>query len=196
MKPNFVDIPCDPVTRRGDHFLFVGRLSLEKGVDTLIRAQSQHRSRVRFAGDGPLSDRIGEAAADEPSIQLLGRLSGEQIRAEMRNARALIFPSEWYEGFPVTLAEAYANGLPVIASRLGAMVELVEDGVTGLLFTPSDADDLAQKVRWATGHSAEMRRMGENARREYEAKYTPERNYELLMDIYRHAIDRLRWGRA
>ncbi|HEB72214.1 MAG TPA: glycosyltransferase, partial [Nitrospirae bacterium] len=91
--------------------------------------------------------------------------------------------------FPMVLVEAFAYGLPVVASKLGGMAEIVEDGVTGLHFTPGDPDDLAEKVRWMIGHPDERKRMGENARRIYEEKYTPERNYEMMRNIYKQAID-------
>jgi glycosyltransferase involved in cell wall biosynthesis len=104
------------------------------------------------------------------------------------SARFLVFPSQCYEAFPVTIAEAYSCGLPVIAPRLGAMAEIVEDGRTGLHFSPGDPEDLAAKVEWAWTHAAEMEEMGRAARAEYEAKYTPERNYKILMDIYEQAI--------
>ena len=108
--------------------------------------------------------------------------------AEMADAAFLVMPSEWYETFGLTIVEAFSQTLPVIASRLGAMAEIVEDGVTGLHFTPGDAADLAAKVRWANEHPEEMRQMGANARRVYEAKYTPERNYPQMMEIYETAI--------
>jgi glycosyltransferase involved in cell wall biosynthesis len=86
------------------------------------------------------------------------------------------------------VAEAFAYGLPVIASRLGSMAEIVEDGVTGLLFEAGNAAELAAKVRWAVGHPEEMHRMGRNARRVYEEKYTPEVNYRQLMEIYQKVV--------
>ena len=103
-------------------------------------------------------------------------------------ARFLVFPSQWYEGLPLTIVEAFACGVPVIASRLGAMAEIVEDGKTGLHFTPGDPEDLAAKVDWAWAHSREMETIGRAARAEYEATYTAERNYKLLMETYRYAI--------
>ena len=106
----------------------------------------------------------------------------------MQRAAYLVMPSIWYENFPRTLVEAYACGLPVIASRLGAMAELVRDGETGLLFEPGNAADLAQKMQWAEAHPETMRRMGEAARAEYEASYTPETNFNQLMAIYSDAI--------
>ena len=107
----------------------------------------------------------------------------------MRQASFLVMPSEWYEGFALVLAESFCQSLPVIASRLGAMAEIVEDGVTGLHFTPGNSDDLAAKVRWADEHPDEMLRMGENARQVYEEKYSPEANYPQLMAIYEEAIE-------
>ncbi len=107
----------------------------------------------------------------------------------MRRARVVVFPSQWYEGFPLTIAEAFACGVPVVASRLGAMEEIVADGRTGLHFTPGDAADLTTKIVWAWAHERETEEMGREARREYEKKYTAERNYLMLTEIYRRAIE-------
>jgi glycosyltransferase involved in cell wall biosynthesis len=118
----------------------------------------------------------------------LGSLPGPQVRQAMSEAMALILPSIWYENFPRTLVEAMGCGLPVISSRIGALAELVEDGVTGLLFEPGQVADLAAKMRWAMDHPAQMAEMGRSARARYEALYTADRNYEQLMAIYRGAI--------
>jgi len=107
----------------------------------------------------------------------------------MGRAVFLVMPSECYEGFPLVLVEAFAQGLPVIASHLGSMAEIVKDGVIGLHFGPGDAGDLAAKVRWAANHPEEMLRMGKQARRVYEEKYMPEANYHQLMAIYQVAIE-------
>jgi len=132
-----------------------------------------------------------EAHANKASlsdVRFLGQLPREEVIGALKRARCLVFTSEWYENFPVTLAEAFACGVPVICSRLGAMPEIVADGRTGLHFTPGDPEDLAQKVEWAWTHPEQMAEMGKEARREYEAKYTAERNYRMLMEVYRHAI--------
>ena len=100
---------------------------------------------------------------------------------------ALVTPSIWYENFPRTLVEAYGCGLPVIASRIGALAELVEEGVTGLLFKAGDADDLAEKLSWAQDHQGEMAAMGRRARSRFEENFTPEKNYRQLLEIYRIA---------
>jgi len=121
-------------------------------------------------------------------IRLLGEQSAQAVLERMRTASYLVMPSICYEQFPRTLVEAFACGLPVIASRLGPLAELVTDGHTGLLFTPGSASDLAEKLRFAETHPDTMRQMGRNARHEYEAKYTPQRNHEQLMEVYRAAM--------
>jgi glycosyltransferase involved in cell wall biosynthesis len=106
----------------------------------------------------------------------------------MKGARFLMFPSEWYEGFPVTIAESFACGVPVVCSRLGSMQEIVEDGRTGLHFAPGDAADMADKVQWAWSHAEETSSMGLAARAEFEAKYSAARNFGMLTDIYERVI--------
>jgi glycosyltransferase involved in cell wall biosynthesis len=166
----------------------VGRLAPEKGVRTLMAAWQRLGSRIplEIVGDGPLraelEARVGQRGLS--GVAFHGHLTPDHLTPVMKHARFLVLPSECYEGFPMTIAEAFACGVPVIASRLGAMQEIVEDGRTGLHFTPGDADDLAAKVEWAWTHPDEMQVMGRAARAEYEAKYTAERNYQMLMQIY------------
>lgn len=188
VKPNFVvdrQVSETGVPRLGA--LFVGRLSPEKGLSTLLQAWISSDVPLRIVGDGPLLEWARTMAL--PDAEVLGRLGENAIVSEMGRAEFLVMPSEWYEGFPMVLAEAFCQGLPVITSRLGSMAEIVEDGVTGLHFTPGDAVDLAVKVRWAAEHPEEMRQMGLNARRVYEQKYTPETNYRQLIAIYEAAIE-------
>jgi glycosyltransferase involved in cell wall biosynthesis len=105
----------------------------------------------------------------------------------MKKARVLIVPSIYYENFPVVIAEAYAVGLPVIASHLGSMSSLIVDSRTGLLFRRGDSDDLATKLTWLWTHPREWEEMRRAARQEYESKYTGARNHEILMAIYARA---------
>jgi len=198
-KPNFiadplvVEPPASAPRRNG--YLFVGRLSTEKGLDTLLQAwrNDPHLPPLHVAGDGALREDVNELALstnrDTSNVTYLGQLTRPQVLDEFPRATALVFPSTWYEGFPVTIAEAFATGTPVIASNLGAMAEIVTDGYTGLLFTPGDPADLAEKVRWAEAHPTEMASMGRNARAEYEAKYTPDANYQQLIAIYQRALE-------
>jgi glycosyltransferase involved in cell wall biosynthesis len=162
-------------------------------VGTLLAAWERLGSRVplEVVGDGPLRADLEAYARqhDLSNVSFHGRLNQEQTLAAMKRSSFLVFPSEWYETFGRVAAEAFACGVPVIASRLGAMEEIVADGRTGLHFTPGDADDLAAKVEWAWTHPVEMAAMGGAARAEYEAKYTTERNYTMLMNIYKRTLE-------
>jgi glycosyltransferase involved in cell wall biosynthesis len=189
VKPNFVDVkPAlrQPVSNR---FLFVGRLSPEKGLKTLA-ATAELVPDVVFevVGGGPAAAHLARLS----NVELRGFQQPEAVMHAMSWATCLLIPSLCYENFPRTLVEAFALGLPVIASRLGALAELIRDGETGLLFNPGDPADLASKVQWAMANPDAMRCMGEAARREYEAKYTPDVNYRQLMAIYQDAINEVK----
>jgi glycosyltransferase involved in cell wall biosynthesis len=190
LKPNFVD--PDPGEREhpGSGGVFVGRLSHEKGARTMVRAWRAIESppALLVVGDGPERAQLEAEASDQPLVQFAGRQSRADTLSAMKRAQYLLCPSEWYEGLPMTIIEAFACGLPVIASRLGTMEEVVEDGRTGLLFDPGDPAALAAKVRWAETHPEAMAAMGRAARLEYEQKYTAARNLEQLLWIYEAAI--------
>lgn len=191
VKPNFVDGPGPENERQRSRALFVGRLSPEKGTRVLARvAVTRRHAVIDVIGTGPERSSL-EAS---PGIRLLGWQDLEAIYARMREASYLVVPSICYENFPRTVVEAFACDLPVIASRLGAMAEIVREGATGLLFEAGNAEELAQKMAWAENNPAALREMGANARREYEAKYTPETNYRQLMIIYADAIAAARHG--
>jgi glycosyltransferase involved in cell wall biosynthesis len=192
VKPNFVpeqkDVPPLDLSAPRSSALFAARLSQEKGVHLVLQAWEGLDSPLRIMGDGPLAGHVREKATS--AMTLIGWQPINLFVEELRRAEFLLMPSTWYEGFPVTLAFAMANGLPIIASRLGAMAEVVEHGKTGLLFTPSDVADLREKVVWAFDHPQRLREMGANARAAYERKYSPEANYSMLMDIYESALKR------
>jgi glycosyltransferase involved in cell wall biosynthesis len=199
VKPNFV-YP-DPLLAtngngagggKGEYALFAGRLGPKNRVSTVLSAWSRLRNRIplMIVGGGIERDELEQEAAQDKlsTITFRGTLPHDETLAAMSGARFLIFSSEWYETFGLTMVEAFACGVPVICSRVGAMREIVSDGRTGLHFNPGDADDLAAKVEWALSHPERMQEMGREARREYESKYTAEKNYPKLMDIYQHAI--------
>jgi glycosyltransferase involved in cell wall biosynthesis len=195
VKSNFLESEPANGDHSGGYALFVGRLTDEKGVPNLLHAWSRLSDiELVIAGQGPMRAQVEEYVQKRSrrNVQYAGPLARDEVIRLMKAASFLVFPSQWYEGFPMTIVEAYACGTPVIASRLGAMQEIVHDGRSGLHFTPGDADDLAKKVQWAWAHPYEMREMGQNALAEFEAKYTAERNYEMLMDIYRQAIQEAR----
>lgn len=188
VKPNFVAAP-PPAPRAADdrpHGLYVGRLSPEKGVDVLVKAWRDMPLPLHIAGDGPLRASLAASAAG--NVEFLGGLPRERITAEMATASFLVVPSTWYEMFPMVIVEAFAMGLPVIASRIGSLGEIITHGETGLQFAPGDAGELAQQVAWAITHPAALRRMGATARATYERLYSPAANYQALVAIYRDAI--------
>ncbi len=191
VKPHFVSPDPGPAKGLQDYALFVGRLAAEKGVETLLKAWERLKSvPLKMRGEGPLQDRVRERARDSGyRVELVPRLAKKELLVLLQEARFLIWPSEgYYETFGLVAVEAFACGIPVIASRTGVMAEIVQDGVTGLHFAPGDPQDLAAKIEWAWWHPETMSEMGRAARAEYEAKYQPSKNYEMLMDIYHRAI--------
>jgi glycosyltransferase involved in cell wall biosynthesis len=190
VKPNFIQDPFDGdtfVAKEGGYSLFVGRLSEEKGVDILFESWANITGKLKVIGDGPLKVFVESKSSGE--IEFLGRKDKSDVLDLVRNADFIVMPSTWYEGFPMVLVEAFACGTPALVSRLGSMEEIVEDGVTGLHFEAGNSQDLAEKAQWLIDNPERMREMGQNARNEYLAKYTPEKNYAMLMDIYKQAID-------
>ncbi|HEX4067071.1 MAG TPA: glycosyltransferase family 4 protein [Acidobacteriaceae bacterium] len=189
VKPNFV--VSDPGMSSADegYALFVGRLAPEKGIETLLEAwQHVGPGRVlRIVGDGPLAPAVRDAALRNSSIEWLGRLDRPEVSRLMSAAAVLVFPSIWYEGFPMVIAEAFAAGLPVIGSCIGSIAEIVGDRETGLLFQSGCAAELASTVDWVFQHPLAMKAMRRNVRREFEARYSAEVNYTKLLGIYQAA---------
>jgi glycosyltransferase involved in cell wall biosynthesis len=193
VKPNFVDPDPGTDPDRSDYALFVGRLSHEKGLGTLLAAWQQIGDRMPLIvlGDGPLRCEF-EAQSKNlglSRVRFLGFVDRETTLATMKRARFLVVPSQCYENFPTTIVEAFACGIPVITASLGAMREVVADQNTGLHFYPGNSEDLAGKVDWAWRHPREMDAMGQAGRAEYLARYTGDRNFRTLMDIYERAIE-------
>jgi len=209
VKPNSLNSDPGPGEGQREGALFVGRLSHEKGVGVLRTAWSEMggaqmdarqklgearldarqklgEARLDVLGDGPELDALQAAAV--PGISLAGWVEEAQVIEAMQRASFLIMPSLWYEGMPTTLVQAYACGLPVVASRLGALAELVIHGETGLLFEPGDAADLARQCRRLLDDPGEALRMGDSARRVFEQEYTADAEYRRLMAIYEGVI--------
>jgi glycosyltransferase involved in cell wall biosynthesis len=190
VKPNFVHRDPGCGNGRGGYALFVGRLSTEKGIGTLIAAWSLPGRKVplKVIGDGPLRAEVEQLAKDTQEVEYLGSKNPKDVSALMAGATFLIFPSICYETFGRVAMEAFAAGTPVLAANIGAIGEITDNGRTGLHFRPGDPSDLAAKVDWFLCHPTEIAHMRKEARREYEAKYTAEKNYGMLMEIYERAI--------
>ncbi|MBK3405499.1 glycosyltransferase [Methylorubrum populi] len=184
VKPNGLPDPGQPDAGPRDGILFAGRLSPEKGVEILKQAAARLAAPVDVAGEGPLRERLEGA----PGLTLLGALPRGAMRTRIGRAAALVVPSLWYEGLPMVVAEAFAAGTPVIASRIGALAHLVEDGVTGLLVAPGDPAALAEAIERLRGRPEEARRMGAAARAAYLRDWTEEATTAALLTIYRKAL--------
>jgi len=192
VKPNFAYPDPGAGTGRGGYAIFVGRLSQEKGLQTLLSAWRLLEGilPLKIAGGGPMAAAVQEAASNNGAIQFLGPVSIDAVYALVGEATVLVLPSEWYEHFPRVVVEAFAKGTPIIASKLGAMAEIVDDGRTGLHFNPGDAADLAAKVRLLLAEPQRLARMRRAAREEFDESFTAEANHKRLMALYELALER------
>jgi len=196
IKPNFVSPDPGPGAGNGGYALFVGRLSKEKGIDVLLRAWEQNIGvPLKILGDGPMADQVKAAAARLPNVEWLGRKPVDEVMQIMGDASCLIFPSVWYEGLPKTIIESLAKGTPIIASKIGAMIELIDHAKTGLHVTPGDSDSLAQAVLSLFAYPDTMRAMRVAAREAFLDRYTADENNRQLIRIYEQALA-IRHGRA
>lgn len=183
-KPQF----CPATARRvgaGKYFLYVGRLHSEKGVRVLLDAWRDVAAELVIVGDGPEAASLRASAP--PRVTFTGQLPGDAIPALMREARALLVPSVWYEGSPRTIVEAYAAGIPVVASRIGALPDVVSDGRSGLLVTPGAVAAWATAVRSLLDDDLAAR-LGDGAYARWRHEFRPEDGLAHLQRAYRDAI--------
>ena len=180
VKPGFVEDPGYG-NGAGEYALFLGRLTEEKGVAVLCEAWKRLGNvlPLKIAGEGPLRP----ALHDLPGVEYLGQCSRTRVMELLKQAAFLVVPSLWYEGFPMVVVEALACGTPVVASALGSLNELIEDGVNGCRFAPADAAALVSCVENGLRSESFLQMRG-RARACYEQNYTPRRNYDILMQIY------------
>lgn len=180
VKPNFTE-DWRPGDGAANTFVFVGRLSPEKGVDVLLKAWAAAESpyELRIIGSGPEELSLKAQAQTLKNVTFLGHQAPTRVREEMGRALAVIVPSVWYEGFGLTIIEAFSKGTPVLATDIGGMSSLITPGHSGYLFPRADVSALARLIRLG----ADLRQLREGARGEYVARFTPERNYEYLMGI-------------
>ena len=197
VKPNAVSAPeaLMPELERQDRFLFAARLEEMKGIRVLLEAWrllGSNGPELLICGSGPLDEWSREFAADNKmtNVRFLGRLPNDQVRRLMATSRALILPTQWYEGFPMSIAESYSMGTPVLVSNLGNGGSLIKQGVTGLKFDPKSPQSIAKAVEKM--EAEKNVNWEENTRRVYDQALTPEKNYAALMEVYAAAKERVR----
>jgi glycosyltransferase involved in cell wall biosynthesis len=191
VKPNFTVAQDSYLAmHREGSFLFVGRLSEEKGVRTLVEAGMNSGLTLRIAGNGPLKELVKNASKEAENITYLGTLEKDHIRLEMSQAQALIFPSIWFEGMPMTILEALSCGTPVIASRIGAPESLILENETGLFFEPGNSEKLVKVMhQYNTFSKAKKEEFQKNALDSYNSKYADKNQQAYFATIYSAALN-------
>ena len=189
VKPNFVDRPDSKGTGTDPKgFLFIGRLSEEKGIRILLDAFRLTNCTLGIGGEGPLKNEVLKACKENKNIKYIGNLDKSEVDRAMMEYQVLIFPSTWYEGMPMTILEAFASGLPVISSNLGAMASMIRHGYNGLHFEPGNTEDLMDKLSyWQTLTETQKANYRRNAHATFLEHYMPEKNKERLLEIY-HSV--------
>jgi glycosyltransferase involved in cell wall biosynthesis len=177
----------------GNYVAFAGRISPEKGIDTLLAAAAQMPDvPFKVAGDG---DAIWELKAKAPSnVAFVGRLSGDELSEFYDRSRMVVVPSLWFEQFPMVVLEAMGRALPVIGSRIGGLPEIIEEGITGSIFEPGNSADLLRQLRRLWEDPQLCRRMGLAGREKVQQEYTEDIYLRNLIAVYQSAIQRSRKG--
>ena len=194
VKHNFVPDPDARRTDTGEHVLYLGRLAEAKGVRLLMAAWDEIAAGggvgvpLVIAGTGPLEAEVSAWAAGRDDVRWVGLLDTAECQKAIARSVAVVAPSTWLEAFGLVVVEAMAAGVPVVAAGHGAFVELVEDGVTGLLHRPGESASLASGIRRIAAEPDRNRAMGEAARRRYEQGFSPAVGLDRLVEEYRTAI--------
>jgi len=190
--PNFIHVaefdPCFNFKERT--ICYIGRLSAEKGILTLIEAVKGLDVKLKIIGEGPLKQTVEDwvKSKDVKNVELLGYMSGQNLKEEIQRCMFTVIPSEWYENNPRSVIESFALGKPVIGARIGGIPELVRDNDTGLTFESGNVNDLRTQISKLVNNPADIERMGRNARRFVEEELNPDKHYDGLMKIYQYAI--------
>lgn len=197
VKPHFFEDPPEPLAwrRREPKAIFIGRLYEAKGIHILVEAWKQwgkKAPRLEIVGDGPMMTQLRrsiEGSEAAKRITFSGTVSRDEVMTRLAKARLLILPSLCFEGFPMAIQEAYALGVPVAASSIGSLPSIVSPGRTGTLFTPGSVSDLLSAVGALFEKGKRLENLAKTARREFDAKYTSDKNYKTLMGIYKRAAE-------
>jgi glycosyltransferase involved in cell wall biosynthesis len=189
VKPNFIHPSPPPGNGGGGYALYVGRLSQEKGIATMLNAwKAAHKAiPLKIVGEGTLAELVVAATHECKSIEYLGAKPLPEVLNLMRNAEFLVFPSEWYETMGRTIMEAFAVGTPVVATNIGPPGTMVTQGVTGFHFTPGNVSELRERAEWCSQNLYQVRAMRPRARQVFENQFTGAANARMLLEIYERA---------
>jgi glycosyltransferase involved in cell wall biosynthesis len=187
VKYNFVSTTIPPEFSPEDYYIYVGRISTEKGIDVLLNAFAGSGKRLIIIGDGPLNNLVEQSATQNSNIEFLGKLPLSETYNKIARAKALIFPSKWHEPFGRTIVESFGHGTPVIGSSLGGVTELVRDGFNGYLFNPYQPESLTAAIDKFENEAGNQMRT--NAYESYKTNFSPESNFQQLVNIYNKIIN-------
>jgi glycosyltransferase involved in cell wall biosynthesis len=188
IKPNFLK-STDKIIQtipEKNNAIFASRISKEKGILSLIKAFKKIDINLDILGDGPLFNELKKKKFN--NIKLHGNLSRDEVNNFINKSKFLVFPSEWYESFPMTILEAFREGTLVLASNIGSIKSIIKDKFNGILFEPGNTSDLIDKVKWILNNQKECDQIALNANNEFNKKYSSEVNYKQLIDVYEKAI--------
>ena len=180
--------------KRGDYFLFFGRLSSEKGIKTLIEAFADLEGlQLKIVGTGPEEEALKQYIAQHGSrseVEFVGYRNGDALKELIRDASFVVVPSEWYENNPMTIIEAYTAGIPVIGAKIGGIPEIIDEGQTGYLFEPGNVEQLRGAILQATQLSdADYTTMSNAARKFAAENFSEERSYDNIINLYNSIIN-------
>jgi glycosyltransferase involved in cell wall biosynthesis len=188
LKPNFVFDAGVGENIREDFYIFFARLTEEKGVNVLLDSLKHYHYRLKIVGDGPLKDRVLDAIKDYPNVEFLGFQKLDFVMSEVKKSKAVIMPSTWYEALPLSVLGTLSTGTPTIISDLPPFRELITSEYDGFHFKTGSPEDLAATIKYFDDSAEEHKLMYGNARQTYLDKYTPQKNYEMLIKIYEEVI--------
>jgi len=191
IKPNFLNSSDKTIKSilEKDNAIFASRISKEKGILTLIKAFEKIDIELDVLGDGPLLNKIKKDNINH-NIKFHGSLSRDKVSKLINNSKFLIFPSEWYESFPMTILEAFREGTLVLASNIGSIKSIIKDKHNGILFEHGNILDLVNKVKWILNNPKECDQISLNANNDFKSKYSSDVNYKQLINIYNEAISK------
>ena len=188
---NYIEHYSNSPIAKKRYIVYLGRLSSEKGILTLLSAMDRVRNvTLKVAGTGPLESALKNFAERHAleNVEFLGFVDGSDKLKLISEALCTVVPSEWYENFPISVLESLAVGTPVIASRMGGLPEMIEHGVTGLIFTPSDVEELAGSISNLVGVRSESDKMDWEAINAAHSRFGPDAHVKGLTDIYREIV--------
>ena len=191
--PNFVDVSkFNPNYEHEDYFVYFGRLSEEKGINTLIKSMKYvNKSKLIIVGTGPIEKELKEFVVKEniKNVEFVGFKTGNELENIIKKSRFIVIPSEWYENAPMSIIEAMAYGKAVLGSNIGGIPEFIEDNHTGMIFNTKDEIDLASKINYLIDQEKQTIEMGKNARIRAEKLYDKTVHYEKIMDLYNQVMN-------